>query len=74
MHLFTPRNAGAKEAGSGYDGQGERGGSAGRRAKERRKGEVDSKQEKLSVMYLIETQQHNTKSCFERKQPHRHTE
>lgn len=68
--------AGAKKSRKGEErGGGGQGGSAGHKAKEtkKRRREVDSKQETLSVMYLKQTQQHNIKSCFHRKQAHRHT-
>lgn len=40
------------------------------RDKEERRGGVDNEEETLSVMYPVATQQHNTESCFQRKQPH----
>lgn len=41
------------------------GGSAGHKAKEKkRRREADSKEETLSVLHLEQAQQHNIKSCF----------
>lgn len=72
VHLFTPKKAGAKRAGRGCKREGDKEAAQGTKRKRKRR-EVDSKQETLSVMYLKQTQQHNIKSCFQRKQAHRHT-
>lgn len=77
LHL---ENAGARnkkrkkkieKAGRAGDKEAVWGGGAKRETK--KKGGVDNEEETLSVMYPVLTQQHNTESCFQRKQPHAHT-
>ena len=73
VHLFTPRKAGAKRARKECKGVGGEEAAQGIKRKRKKQGRWIAKQETLSVMYLKQTQHHNTKSCFQRKQAQRHT-